>query len=186
MQHFPFPACRGKGHLTMDPKTDETKGYMTLGHSNWIICKMNFQGLIYYKGLNVAATGAGGWAAAPPWTPSYQHTGVAAFHHAGPASYTGSSSYQHTGQGSYQVPTPLPVSTSYSSTTTTTTITTTSTTTSVAITQPGTRSTTHQGTQDTRKTNLKSSPQTNSKQNNSKPTSHQRPRSNSPKSSKPR
>ena len=36
-QHFAFPACRGKRQLTVDPKVNDTNGYMTLGHSNWTI-----------------------------------------------------------------------------------------------------------------------------------------------------
>ena len=37
MQHFPFPACRGKGTPQWTPKVSDTKGCMTLGHSSWSI-----------------------------------------------------------------------------------------------------------------------------------------------------
>ena len=38
MQHFPLPAPREKGTTKCTSKVNETKGYMTLGHSNWTIC----------------------------------------------------------------------------------------------------------------------------------------------------
>ena len=38
MQHFPFPACKEKDTLLLTPKVNDTKGYITLGHSNCIIC----------------------------------------------------------------------------------------------------------------------------------------------------
>ena len=38
MQDFPFPACREKGTPQWTPKVNDTKGCMTLGHSNWTIC----------------------------------------------------------------------------------------------------------------------------------------------------
>ena len=40
MQHFPFPASSKKGSAELNPKVDDTKVCMTLGHSN--LCKMNF------------------------------------------------------------------------------------------------------------------------------------------------
>ena len=40
MQCFPFPASRGKGTPWWTPKVDDTKGYMTPGHSNWTICSL--------------------------------------------------------------------------------------------------------------------------------------------------
>ena len=38
MQNFPFPAYSEMGTPHCTPKVDESKGYMTLGHSNWTIC----------------------------------------------------------------------------------------------------------------------------------------------------
>ena len=37
MQHFPFPAYSEMDTPLYTPKVNKTKGYMTLGHSNWII-----------------------------------------------------------------------------------------------------------------------------------------------------
>ena len=35
MQHFPFPAYSGKGTPQLTLKVGDTRGCMTLGHSNW-------------------------------------------------------------------------------------------------------------------------------------------------------
>ena len=38
MQHFLFPACRGKGTPYWTRKINGINGWMTLGHLNWTIC----------------------------------------------------------------------------------------------------------------------------------------------------
>ena len=38
MQNFPFPAYCEMDTPQCTPKVNSTKGYMTLGHSNWTIC----------------------------------------------------------------------------------------------------------------------------------------------------
>ena len=38
IQHFPFPAYSEMDTPQCTPKVNSTKGWMTLGHSNWIIC----------------------------------------------------------------------------------------------------------------------------------------------------
>ena len=38
MKHFPFPACRDRDTPQCTSKVNDTKGSMTLGHSNWTVC----------------------------------------------------------------------------------------------------------------------------------------------------
>ena len=56
MQHFPFPASREKATPQWTPKVDETKGCMTLGHSNWTIWSprnlfLQTEFPLYYKAI---------------------------------------------------------------------------------------------------------------------------------------